>query len=116
MNHKLNKYSLIFCLAVCCFGSAVFAQLNVNDVTTSKVSHTEIAVYPNPAVDYFTLTSDEDVVQKITVNNIIGKQVLSFQRNEMNKYDISPLKKGIYVVRVFDHNDQLVKALRLSKS
>ncbi len=116
MNHKLKKYSLILCLAACCLGSAVFAQLNVNQASGSKSINTEIAVYPNPALDYFTLTSDGDAVKKITINNIIGKQVLSFQRNEMNKYDVSPLKKGIYVVRVFDHNDQLIKALRLSKS
>ncbi len=76
---------------------------------------TELTIYPNPAVEYFTINA-EVAVKRITINNIVGKQMLDLQSNADNRYDVSDLKKGIYVVRVFDQNDQLLKALRLSKS
>ncbi len=109
------KYGLILLIAAACFGGA-YAQFNAQQEQAKTVFQKEISVYPNPAIDYFTLTVNDQTISRITVNNIIGKEVLSYRRTEMNKYDVSHLKKGIYVVRVFNHNDKLVKALRLSKS
>lgn len=112
---KLKKYSILLVLALLVGGSGV-AQLNNSSLDKKgQIDATEIAVYPNPALDYFTITS-ESQVSHITINNIIGKQVKAFKRSELNRYDIASLKKGIYVVRIFDNNDQLVKALRLSKT
>ena len=109
------KYGLILLMAASCFGVA-YAQFNAGQQQTKAVVQKEISVYPNPAVDYFTLTINDETISRITINNIIGKEVLSYSRSDMNKYDVSHLKKGIYVVRVFTHNDKLVKALRLSKN
>jgi hypothetical protein len=109
------KYGLILLIAASCFGAA-YAQFNTGQQQNKAVVQKEISVYPNPAVDYFTLTVKDETISRITVNNIIGKEVLSYSKTDMNKYDVSLLKKGIYVVRVFNHNDKLVKALRLSKS
>lgn len=109
------KYGLILLIAASCFG-AVYAQFNTERQQNNALVEKEISVYPNPAVDFFTLSVNDETISKITVNNIIGKEVLTYNRTEMNKYDVSTLKKGIYVIRVFNHNDKLVKALRLSKS
>ncbi len=109
------KYGLILLIAAACFGGA-YAQFSTEQEQTKTVIQKEIFVYPNPAIDYFTLTANDQTISRITINNIIGKEVLSYSRTEMNKYDVSHLKKGIYVVRIFNHNDKLVKALRLSKS
>lgn len=109
------KYGLILLIAAACFGGA-YAQFNAGQEQAQTVIQKEITVYPNPAVDYFTLTVNDQTISRITINNIIGKEILAYSRTELNKYDVSQLKKGIYVVRVFNHNDKLVKALRLSKS
>ena len=112
---QLMKYGLILLIAAACFGGA-YAQFNAGQEQAQTVIQKEITVYPNPAVDYFTLTVNDQTISRITINNIIGKEILAYSRTELNKYDVSQLKKGIYVVRVFNHNDKLVKALRLSKS
>ena len=109
------KYGFMMLLAVSCFG-AVYAQFSNGPKPTKTVIEKEISVFPNPATDYFTLTINNETISRITVNNIIGKEVLSYDRTDVNKYDVSQLKKGIYVVRIFNHNDKLVKALRLSKN
>ncbi len=109
------KYGLILLIAAACFGAA-YAQFRTVQQETKTIIQKEISVYPNPAVDYFTLTVNDETISRITINNIIGKEVLSYSRTDVNKYDVSHLKKGIYVVRVFNHNDKLVKALRLSKN
>ena len=115
MIRKFVKYGLILLIASLGVG-VTYAQFSAEQGPAKTVVQKEITVYPNPATDYFTLTLNDETISRITINNIIGKEILSYNRTEVNKYDVSHLKKGIYVVRVFNHNDKLVKALRLSKN
>lgn len=75
----------------------------------------ELSIYPNPATDYFTLNTNQ-AIKKITINNIVGKEVKTFISNPDNQYELSELKRGIYIVRIFGQDDMLIKAVRLSKN
>lgn len=75
----------------------------------------ELSIYPNPASEYFTLNTNQ-LVKRISINTIVGKEVKVLYTNDENKYDLSDLRKGIYVVRIFGNDDSLIKALRLSKT
>ena len=66
------KYGLILLIAAFCF-SAVYAQFNTERQQNKALVQKEISVYPNPAVDYFTLSVADETISRITVNNIIGK-------------------------------------------
>lgn len=104
-------------MLLCQLCGQVYGQLNVSTITDQEKAKVEIeiSIYPNPATEYFTLNSQSSV-QKLTIHNIIGKEVKTFEVNDDNRYNVSALKKGIYVIRIFDQDDQLIKALRLSKS
>jgi hypothetical protein len=104
-------------LAASVFKTDVNAQvhnISFNNGDQDK-SVVELSIYPNPASDYFTLNTNQKI-KRISINTIVGKEVKMIQVNDQNRYDLSDLRKGIYVVRIFDYNDSLVKALRLSKS
>ena len=73
-----------------------------------------IKVYPNPAMDYFSL-SENDVIKQITVYNILGKQVKSFNATNSQQYDIAELSSGIYLVGMMNEYGEVLKTVRLFK-
>ena len=73
-----------------------------------------IQLYPNPAIEYFSLTNAGRVNQ-IVMYNMLGRQIRNFDVNPANRYDVSDLPGGIYMVTLLDRNGALIKTMRLSK-
>ena len=97
------------------------AAIGQNDAAKDVRSHlrvnkTEVKLYPNPATNRFSISIPGSQVKYITINNIIGKKIRRVAVDPNNKYDVSDLQRGIYIIRIFDHSDNLIKALRLSKT
>ncbi len=54
-------------------------------------------------------------VDKILVYNIVGRQVKTFRVDSSgDKYTVSDLPKGMYVIRLVDTQDDLIQTLRLN--
>ena len=81
-----------------------------------RVSKVEVKLYPNPATERFSISIPSSDIKYITINNIIGKKIRKMPANPNNSYDVSDLQRGIYIVRIFDAGDNLIKAVRLSKA
>ena len=85
-------------------------------------AYQNLKIYPNPSSEYFSISFNEikkeveGGVKVITVDNIVGKEVKRFAATPDNKYSLVGLKRGIYIVRIFDGQDRMIKALRLSKN
>ncbi len=77
---------------------------------------TGIRVFPNPTVDYFMLSDNNDVIEKIVVYNIIGRQVKTYRALDNFKYTVNDLPEGIYIVRLLNKGGNTVKTIRLNKS
>ena len=75
-----------------------------------------IRVFPNPTVDYFMLSDNSDVVERIIIYNIIGRQMKSYKVLDNFKYTVNDLPEGIYIVRLLNKGGQTVKTIRLNKS
>jgi len=62
-----------------------------------------VSVYPNPATDFLTVNS-KDQVQDFRVYNLLGAEVLtgrfSNMKNASNQVDISTLPSGVYVLEL----------------
>jgi hypothetical protein len=73
-------------------------------------------VFPNPAIEYIHLQDDYNRVKLIEIYNVIGRKM---QKNSVNhageKYDVSRLPRGIYMVRMLDSNGNIVRTQRISK-
>jgi len=74
----------------------------------------EIKVAPNPAIDYFTVTSNVSY-NKIILYNLIGKAVKSYYPEVDSNYNLSDLPGGIYILRFLDNNNQVIKTIKLYK-
>ncbi len=80
--------------------------------TTCKASSVKllnkarIKIYPNPAVNSFTLQTDKPV--SISVQNLLGQTLLRKSLNRTETVDISELPQGIYLVSVFDTAGNLI--------
>jgi 1,4-alpha-glucan branching enzyme len=73
----------------------------------------EIYLYPNPAINYFTLNGD---VSKVEIYSVTGQLVKSFDANQSkeNQYPISDLNQGLYIVKTLNENNQ-IKEMKLLK-
>lgn len=115
---KHNYLSIIFIVFISLAGAALVGQ-GLNNGGGTLVIHTQkqdLKVFPNPASSVFSLNDSNLKLKYISINNIIGKEVKRVKVTPENAYDISELQRGIYIVRIFNQSDELVKALRLSKS
>jgi hypothetical protein len=73
-----------------------------------------VVLYPNPASNYFTLSTN---TTKVEVFSITGQLVKSFDKNQMAGYlfSISDLGQGLYIIKTVDENNG-VKVLKLLKN
>lgn len=73
-----------------------------------------IKIFPNPATEYIEL-SQNDKVARIIVFNLVGKELKRFEATDGQRYNISELPKGLYLVQLLDKNDQTIVTQRVSK-
>ena len=87
------------------------------DTTTPTVDlfgSNDIQIFPNPTVDAFQIKNDK-AVRTIKIYNIIGKEVNRYNHIRGAQYEVSNYQKGIYIIRLFDQHDTMLKVLRLNK-
>jgi hypothetical protein len=73
-----------------------------------------IRIFPNPAIDYFEL-SNYDRVDQVVVYNLVGQEIRRFNAFPGAKFDLSSLQRDIYLVRVMDRRQKVIKTFRLTK-
>ena len=94
-------------------GIATF-NVEVVGMGTNYGSRKSLKVYPNPSGNYLTL-SDTEGIERMSVYNMVGREVKTFQVEDNTVYDIGDLTDGIYLVGLFDKKGSLVKTIRVSK-
>jgi|GEM_PF-4823222 len=98
-------------------GLLVGQGVSSNEVVSQPIlKKSSIKLFPNPATERFSINLPSSSVKYITINDIIGKEIKKIQVRTSQSYDVSDLKRGVYIIRIFDPNDELIKALRLSKA
>ena len=92
-------------------------DINLYAGTTSSkdVNVNTIRVFPNPTTDYFQIANGSQV-SKIVLYNVLGKEVKTFFNYNNANHDVSDLRKGIYMVRMLDAKNRVIKTVRLSKN
>ena len=92
--------------------SRALALLDTNNPNLQKV---KIKVYPNPASDYIKLNIVSNV-NKIKILNMVGKTIKRFEVSlKGEKYNISDMPKGLYLVQLLDNDDKVISTKRLNK-
>ncbi|MPM05353.1 hypothetical protein SDC9_51641 [bioreactor metagenome] len=74
----------------------VSPSFGFNDIVVSN----ELNIYPNPVADEATISFDGDIPELITITDISGREIISFEVNNQTKMkiDVSDIDPGIYFV------------------
>lgn len=83
-------------------------------VSVSDTYAESLRIFPNPATSYFQL-SEFTGVDKIVLYSMVGNRMREFSASAGNRFDISELPQGVYIVRILDQGQQVLKTVRLSK-
>jgi hypothetical protein len=76
----------------------------------------ELVYYPNPVVTHITIeaTSCDVHVEYVEAYDLFGKSVLIADANE-NSIDLSSIGVGVYMLRVFASNSELMGTIKIIK-
>ncbi len=89
-------------------------EVEITSSTEFAEINDDISLYPNPALDVINLIEDEDVKQ-IEFYNIVGKKLKSYDHIKGQSHDVSEFSKGIYLVRLLNKSNNILKVLRMTK-
>jgi len=79
------------------------------------VTQVKITIYPNPATNFISINTD-DQVKQINIFNLIGHKVKTISNVVKNQqYDITDLPNGMYLVQVVDTRNKVMTTQRISK-
>jgi uncharacterized Ntn-hydrolase superfamily protein len=86
-------------------------------ITSLKKNDIEVpSVFPNPAINYFSVLNAGQV-EKMVIRNIIGETILEVSGSELkNPVDISTFKSGVYLVELGKPGDVRRQVVRLVKN
>lgn len=73
-----------------------------------------LKAFPNPSTGEFSI-SDNPLVKKIVVYNLLGKEVQSFAYTNGTYYNISAAPDGLYLLSMQDANGEVLKTVRMTK-
>lgn len=89
-------------------------NIDTTTPTSELFSKGDIQIFPNPALNAFQIKNDKSV-RRVKIYNIIGKEINNYSHIRGAQYDVVNYQKGIYIIRLFDQNDKMLKVLRLNK-
>jgi len=89
---------------------AIPGKLTITTLSTVEVDAENIAMYPNPASSFITISGNEVTVDEVRIYSVIGKEVLRTNLTN-NQVDISALSSGMYLVNLIGDNMNVVKKL-----
>ncbi|MCF8247674.1 MAG: T9SS type A sorting domain-containing protein [Saprospiraceae bacterium] len=95
-------------------GSATYEVCISNLSSVNEKQVLAIRAYPNPSTGLFSIT-ENPLVKKIVVFNLLGRQVRSFEHTNGKRYDISGAPDGLYLVSMQDANGEVLKTVRITK-
>jgi len=73
----------------------------INNTISENIKIKDFVVYPNPFFDEINIYSEEKIVKKIEVYDILGKLIFFKEENNLSlKINLSILQKGIYTLLI----------------
>ena len=82
-----------------------------DETNTDEILMATIQIYPNPAIDGFTISGIENETATLTLTNINGKVVISQTIYDNEYISVSSLPAGMYLVKIDTVNGSAIKKL-----
>ena len=78
---------------------ALSSSLSSSENTLNKAK-----IYPIPADNMIYISSEEEI-KEIKVFDVLGKEIMSFNQNNIENFSIENLKSGVYIIKLFSLED-----------
>lgn len=87
---------------------------NQSSSTNNPLPAADVKLFPNPVVDQFTLSNDQDVAA-VGVYSLDGRQVAFFNASADHNYNIAAQPAGLYIVSLVDASGRIFQAVQVNK-
>lgn len=116
MKQTLLIISFLFFL-ITAYGQSSSAWASGNVIAQDGMStKTDLKIYPNPATDYIEFNNVDASVGEVIVYNVVGKLMMKLSAFEgKNRYDITELPKGMYLIQMLDPKSSVITTKRINK-
>lgn len=85
-------------------------KLDEKTLATSNVKKADIKIYPNPTSDYFSIQNQSNKIDAVEIYSIDGRLAKKFNIH-LEKYDISKLPAGNYMLKIISNTKTTVNQL-----
>lgn len=82
------------------------------NVTETEANENLFAIYPNPATNNITIESFQNLIDKLQMFDLRGAfidEIIPGSNSGSVSYDISSLKKGMYIIKIFSKDNIVMK-------
>ena len=93
---------------------SVHIDIETSTTSVSDLTGSALRIFPNPTTSYFQLNNPENV-SSVVVYNMVGNKMREFDAHTQSRFDVFDLPVGIYLVRILDNSQLVLKTVRLSK-
>jgi di/tripeptidase len=79
-----------------------------------EYNNDDLKVFPNPATEYFQINNALSI-KKVVIYNMFGKEVKVLFNQNNTQHDVTDLKSGMYIIKMLDERNKVVKSVKLQK-
>lgn len=107
-SHVAKQYSLVYYRVKQVDFDGQSSYTNMASVTFEL--HDDIKIYPNPVIDLLHVDSQRDETIRVELYDVTGRMVLNTSESIIN---VSNQFNGLYTLRVYNDNGQILKSERV---
>jgi len=85
-------------------------------ISISENSNGGYRIYPNPTNGIVTVELQSLDITRIEITDVIGKQIMNIENvSDVNRFDLSPFKAGVYFINLYSEKGKLSDKLILNQ-
>ena len=81
----------------------------------SATHQPDLSVFPNPTTEFISVSDQNELVGFIEVFTVLGRNVKKFEFVKGERYSVSDLPKGLYLVQIQDKNHKTLTTQKVEK-
>jgi len=80
----------------------------------NDIINNSLQIYPNPTSNFINFKAEGIELEKIEIYDILGLKIRSYKEN-MDLINISDLKNGVYIIKIYDNKGIQIKLEKIIK-
>ncbi|KAA3622072.1 MAG: T9SS C-terminal target domain-containing protein [Flavobacterium sp.] len=89
-------------------GDKAFFRRDYYLLSAPVIESSQFSIYPNPASEILTISSEGIVVESLSVYSITGQRII-YTNDPTNQIDVSSLSEGLYLLEITSENGRQVQ-------